>query len=604
MTPKIIQTDSFYSMRRSWYFLILIALIIAFPLVTKSYFIKRVGIIVAIYAMNTTGMTLLVRYAGVVSLGHAGFYALGAYLSAFFALKLGINVWLSMMIAGSLTVSCAYVFSIPFLRLRLVYLALATLCFGEVIYLLAKELAGITGGVNGIPGIPYLQIGQIVLKEDWQIFYFIGGLTVFLVFFTDNIGKSRFGRAFHAIRTNEIAAQTMGINVQRELSSVFCLSALLTGLSGSLLAHFITFISPDSFMADFSITLLIIVLIGGANVWGGLVTAVVLTAFSEVFRGFQDFSMGCYGLLFILALILFPGGLATLFKRDHGRKRIFSNASPLFLPAAQNTSNLNTGFQTLRPNHGNLLEAINISKDFGGTRALSNVNFSVGYDKILGIIGPNGAGKTTLLNVINGFFPPREGRIIFKGQDVTGEKPNFMAGFGLCRTFQIVNLFRGLTVIENVMVGGHIKARTGMLLTGLNVARSRREEATILNRATRSLEFLGLANRAYDLVESLPYGEQKLIELARALAMEPVLLLLDEPACGLNPMETKTLSDILHQIRESGVTIILVEHNMNLIMSVSDTVLVLDFGKSIAFGTPNEVHKNKEVIRAYLGRKE
>jgi branched-chain amino acid transport system ATP-binding protein len=268
----------------------------------------------------------------------------------------------------------------------------------------------------------------------------------------------------------------------------------------------------------------------------------------------------------------------------------------------QNPRNRQATVQTLRSKEGNILELSHISKNFGGTEALSRVSVTVDYHQIVGIIGPNGAGKTTLLNVVNGFLPPREGRVIFQGKDVTYKTPHEMARLGLGRTFQLINLFKGMTVIENVMVGGHLKGRSGILMGGLNLGRPRHEERIIRNAAMRSLEFLGLVDRAYHVVQNLPFGEQKLVELARALAMEPDLLLLDEPAAGLNSAETERLSSILRRIREWGVTIVLVEHNMPLMMTLSDLVFVLDFGCAIAFGTPEEVSRNKEVIRAYLGQ--
>jgi branched-chain amino acid transport system ATP-binding protein len=227
----------------------------------------------------------------------------------------------------------------------------------------------------------------------------------------------------------------------------------------------------------------------------------------------------------------------------------------------------------------------------------------VDYHKIVGIIGPNGAGKTTLLNVINGFLTPQQGgRVIFRGAEVTNKTPHEMAGLGLGRTFQLINLFKGMTVLENVMVGGHLKGKSGILMGGFNLGRPRYEEARICQAAMKSLEFLGLVDRAYEVVQNLSFGEQKLVELARALAMEPELLLLDEPAAGLNSAETEKLSEILRRIRDQGITIVLVEHNMPLVMSLSDLVFVLDFGREIAFGTPEEVSRDKEVIRAYLGQ--
>jgi branched-chain amino acid transport system permease protein len=589
--------------RRRWQFLVLIVLILCFPIAIRSYFLTRIGIVLALFVINITGMTLLTRFAGVVSLGHAAFFALGAYMSAILTVRAGWNPWLSMVVAAGVTVVFAYLFSVPFLRLRRVYLAMATLGLGQVAFLLAKDLTEITGGVSGIPGIPHLRLGRVVLNEDWQLFYLVGCFVILFVFLTENIGQTRLGRAYQAIRTNETAARAMGIDVQWELSRLFCYSALVSALAGSLLAHFITFISPESFTIDFSFTLLIIVIIGGANIWGTLATAIVLIGFSEVFRGLQDLSMGFYGLLLILSLFVFPEGLsAVLIPRGYARGEMSPNDLEPVLIDLQNPGNRQATVQTLRSREGNILELSHISKNFGGTEALSRVSVTVDYHQIVGIIGPNGAGKTTLLNVVNGFLPPREGRVIFQGMDVTNKTPHEMARLGLGRTFQLINLFKGMTVIENVMVGCHLKGRSGILMGGLNLGRPRHEERIIRNAAMRSLEFLGLVDRAYNVVQNLPFGEQKLVELARALAMEPDLLLLDEPAAGLNSAETERLSSILRRIRERGATIVLVEHNMPLVMTLSDLVFVLDFGCAIAYGTPEEVSRNKEVIRAYLGQ--
>jgi ABC-type branched-subunit amino acid transport system ATPase component len=332
------------------------------------------------------------------------------------------------------------------------------------------------------------------------------------------------------------------------------------------------------------------------------VTAVILIGSSEVFRGFQDLSMGFYGLLLVASLFVLPEGLsAVLFPRGYARRETpAKNLEPVKLD--HHNPNFQAGIKNQPSREGKILELSNISKNFGGTEALAKVSVSVDYHQIVGIIGPNGAGKTTLLNVINGFLSPQEGRVIFRSTDVTNKMPHDMARLGLGRTFQLINLFKGMTVLENVMVGGHLKGKSGILMGGFNLGRPRREEAMIRNAAMQSLEFLGIAERAYEVVQNLSFGEQKLVELARALAMEPDLLLLDEPAAGLNSTETEKLSGILRRIRDQGITIVLVEHNMPLVMNLSDLVFVLDFGHRIALGTPEEVSRNQEVIRAYLGQ--
>ncbi len=585
--------------KRRWPFLVLAAMIFCFPLVIKSSFLMRVGLVWALFAISITGMTLLTGHAGVVSLGHSAFYAFGAYLSALLTVRAGLNPWLAMLIAAGTTSVFAYLFSVPFLKLRRVYLAMGTLGLGEVVFLVAKNTTDVTGGVSGVPGIPYLSLGRFVLSHDWQLFYLFGIFIILFVFLAENVGRTRLGRAYHAIRTNETAASAMGIDVQWELGKVFCFSAVVCAVAGSLLAHFITFISPESFTLDYSFALLIIVIIGGANIWGTLVTSIVLVGFSEVFRVFQDFSMGFYGLLLIVALFVFPDGLAAVLSSKR-RGAAAAEASP---PApGRDTATVLAGPRDRGHGEGKILELNGISKRYGGTEALSRVSFSVEYNQIVGIIGPNGAGKTTLLNVINGFLTPWEGSITLAGVDVTRKVPHEMARMGVGRTFQLTNLFKGMTVVENVMVGCHLDGESGILAGGLNVGRARREEAEIGNRAMESLEFLGLTGRAFDIVESLSFGEQRLIELGRALAMRPELLLLDEPAAGLNTAEAERLGVLLRRIREQGVTIVLVEHNMPLVMSVSDMVYVLDFGRGIAFDTADGVSRNEEVIRAYLGQ--
>ena len=249
-----------------------------------------------------------------------------------------------------------------------------------------------------------------------------------------------------------------------------------------------------------------------------------------------------------------------------------------------------------------ILEINDISMRFGGTEALSNVSLSVENNKIVGIIGPNGAGKTTLLNVINGFLIPVSGHIKYQNINVTNIPPHEMATLGVARTFQLINLFKGMTVLENVMVGGHLKGKSGIFKSGFNLKVSRREEAVIYHKAVKSLEMMGLMDKAYNIIDTLSFGEQRQVEIARALALEPELLLLDEPAAGLNTAESERLAETLFRIRDFGITILLVEHHMPLVMSVSDMVFVLDFGRSIACGSPEAVCKVEEVIKAYLGQ--
>ncbi len=588
-----------YSFARDrWPFLVLIAVIVLFPLLSRSYFVTRLAVVLSINAIIVVGMTLLIRYAGVFSMGQVAFFAIGAYVSGILTVHLHMNPWLAMGIAGLASVLTAYLFCAPFLRLRAIMLAIATIGLATVIYIVAKNLDDITGGVAGMPDIPYLSIGSYQLSKDWQIFYLCGAFLIFFSYLSDNVGRTRLGRAYHAIRSNETAAQASGIDVQRNMRNIFCFAAFLASIGGSLLAHFITFISPESFQSGVGLTLLIVVIIGGANIWAGLFTTVILMGFSEASRGFQDLSTGLYAVLLMVIFFVFPDGLAAvLFKVGSAAKR----AGALYIEP----QSLTIAADPPKPRkEGKIMEVHNVSMYYGGTAALSDVSFSVDYGQICGIIGPNGAGKTTLLNVINGYLAPATGKVAFQGKDVTYVTPHEMARLGAGRTFQLINLFKGMTVIENVMVGCHLKGKAGIFESGLRFGRARREESEIWNTAARSLVSLGLMDRAYDIVDNLSFGEQRRVELARAIAMGPDLLFLDEPAAGLNSAEAQRLGVTLKEIRDRGITIMVVEHNMSLVMSVSDMVCVLDFGKLIACGTPEHVCQDEGVIKAYLGPQE
>jgi branched-chain amino acid transport system permease protein len=582
-----------------WPLLVLIAAIIFFPQLSRSYYVTRLGVILAINGIIIVGMTLLIRYTGVFSIGQSAFCLVGAYLSGCLTVQAHMNPWLAMGIAAVVSVIVAYLFCAPFLKLRTIYLFIATLGLAQVMFRLAKCLDDITGGVAGLPDIPYLSIGGFTLNKDWQIFYLSGFFLILFAFIADNVGRTRLGRAYQAINSNEIAAQAAGIDVERNMRNIFCFAALLASLAGSLLAHFITFISPELFAPEASLTFLIIVIIGGANIWAGLLTMIVLMGFAEASRGMQDLSMGLFALVLIVAFFVFPDGLsAVIFKKGPAMRKMAANH---FARSGENVVDDPPTLERTGHKEGRILEASNISMRYGGTQALTQVSFSVDYGQIVGIIGPNGAGKTTLLNAMNGYLMPVEGKVVFQGRDVTFKRPHEIARLGIGRTFQLVNLFKGMTILENVMVGCHLKGKAGIFESGLCFKRSRNEEQTIFDAAVKSLKTLDLMDRAYEIVDNLSFGEQRTVELARALAMKPDLLFLDEPAAGLNTAEAGRLAITLRRIRDMGITIVLVEHNMPLVMSVSDMVCVLDFGKLIAYGTPAYVCSREEVIKAYLG---
>ncbi len=594
-TTGMTSTKSLSFVRDRWPFLTLAAMVVIFPLVSRSYFVTRLGVVLSINAIIIIGLVMLLRFMGLFSMGQSAFFLIGAYVSGALTVEAHFNPWLAMILAAAATVFAAYLFSAPFLRLRAIFLGIATLGLAQVTWILSKNWDDVTGGLSGMPDIPYLSIGGYMLSKDWQIFYLCGAFLIFFAFIGDNVGRTRLGRAYKAICTNEIAAQGSGIDVQRNMRNLFCFAALLASLAGSLLAHFVTFISPESFNPESSLTYMIIAIIAGANIWAGLLSTVVLMGFSEASRGLQDFSTGLFALLLIVTFFVFPDGLSVvLFKGSKTAKRMAERQMAKGLPEAMP--------KTEKPKReGKILEVDGVSMMYGGTQALFSVSFDVSHNEIVGVIGPNGAGKTTLLNVVNGYLKPVHGSIRLNGVDATYKTPHEMARMGVGRTYQLVNLFNGMTVIENVMVGGHLRGKAGIFESGLGLSRARREEAAITQAAVRSLQLVGLMHRAYDLVENLSFGEQRLVELARALCLEPQILFLDEPAAGLNSAEAERLGKTLKKIRDEGMTIMLVEHNMSLVMSISDTVCVLDFGQLICRGAPEYVCADEKVIKAYLG---
>jgi branched-chain amino acid transport system permease protein len=595
-----IDKPSYSFLKDRWPLLLLSAVVAFFPLMSlSSYFIGRLGIILVLYSIVIAGSILLISFCGIISMGQGAFFGMGAYISAILTVKLGWNPWLSMAIAAGGTSFAAYLFCAPFLKLRAIYLAIATLGLGEIVTLVIQDWHEVTGGVSGLSHIPYLHIGPILFKPDWLIFYLCGLFLIVFAFIADNVAKTRLGRAYHAIRTNEVAAQAVGIDAERNLRNVFCFSAFLASLAGSLLAHFITFVSPDTF-SSVSFTFLLIVVVGGANIWGGIATGIFLLGLSEVFRSFQNFSTGLYGLLLIVTFFVAPGGISAIIFSKVKAARRMAAAHERRNAASTSRDEIKIARPAI-PADRRILDVSGISMMYGGTEALSKVTFPVEKGQIVGIIGPNGAGKTTLLNTINGYIMPVEGKVTYKGMDVTYKKPHEMAKLGVARTFQLINLFTGMTVIENVMVGGHLIGKAGIFESGLSLTRARREETAIWNTAVRCLETVGLTDRAFDIVDSLSFGEQRSVELARALCTEPDLLFVDEPAAGLNTAEAERLGVNLKRIRDTGVTIMLVEHNMALVMSISDMVAVLEFGKLIAFGNPDYVCSHEGVIKAYLG---
>lgn len=536
-------------------------------------------------------------HARLLSLANAGFMAIGAYTSAILVVKAGLPLFLAIPGAVLVCGLVALVIGLPVLRLSDVYLAIATLGFGEVVRIVIIVTPDWTGGPTGAnlsTGFAYETMKQ---TQTWMLVAFL----LFVVYLFHRMAKSRTGRAFRAIRENPSAASTMGIAVVAHRNLAFLLSALIAGAAGAFYAHAVGSLDSSDFKFGRAVDILCYAVLGGAGHWlGPLLGAGVLTALPVLLRDvvgstltflkdFVQLPNILDGLALMAAIVFLPGGLISLGRRPGGR------------PNPRATSVV--GFAPQKPEVGGPLLSVNdVTRSFGGLNALSQVSFDVQAGKVYGLIGPNGAGKTTLMNVITGLFRPTQGTVRWKGREIHRLPPHKIAKVGIARTYQNIQLFAEMSVLENVIVGRHVKIRTNLLTSWAHLPRERREETLARNEALALLERLGLGEYAHLPAGKLSYGDQRRVEIARALAMGPQLLLLDEPAAGMNDVETARLAEFLRDLKKTGLTLLVIEHHMDLIMEVSDEIVVLNFGKKIAQGEPGTIAQNPVVVEAYLGK--
>jgi len=592
----------------------LVVAVLVFPLaVTSNYWLNLVNLSIS-FSIACLGLNIVLGYAGQLSLAQAAFWGVGAYTSALLTTRLGWPVWPCMLIAFIVAGLFGVCLGIPTLKLTGHYLAMTTIGFGIILQLILINAIWLTGGSDGITKIPSPWLGSLELKDPSTFFYVAAFSLLLLTWASIRLKDSRVGRAFLAVQGNEMAAGTMGIDTTVYKVMAFALSAAYAGYGGALFAHSGShYISPDTFSFDQSVVLLAMAVLGGnGSAIGAIVGATLLTLVPEVLRFLKDSYMMVYAAGIVAVMIFMPGGIAGLVKGLPFalRLRAWWNAGSAATQQVAVSVATGDGIGG-RPipakvangvgSNGTLLSVKGLAKHFGGLKAVDGVDMEVRRGEIQALIGPNGSGKTTILNMLSGLYVPTAGEISLEGTVITGRKPHVITAHGMARTFQNIRLFGELTVLDNVLIGQHCHSKAGVVPSVLQPASQQAEEAGMRKKALEMLEFVGLRGKEFAQANSLPYGQQRLLELARALASDPKILLLDEPAAGLNANETEALIDLLFRIRDQGITILLVEHDMSLVMNVSDHITVLNFGKKIAEGAAEAIEKNQEVIDAYLG---
>ena len=578
--------------------IVCVLLLAIWPFTITSAYQMRIFTIVGIYALLSLGYQFIFGHVGALALTQGTFFGVGAYVTGIFSIRYGWGAEYTLILSVLIPIVLAAIIAAPVLRLDSHYFALATLGIGQVLLLIAVAWQEVTGGSNGLSGIPALRFLGLEASKGYGIMAVVWGFVVAGAFLSWRITRGLYGAALTMSRENPIAALAIGIDTAALRYAMFLLSALFAGAAGALYAHTIKVVSVEALEFPIMVACLTITVVGGrTHIAGAILGAILIINLPEWFRAMEKYYLIAYGVALLVMIVVAPLGLIGLLEQL--RARLWPER-PKALPAAVALTPALQA-QGRQTNQGKpLLEVKDIHKRFGGVRALNGVSFSIAQGEIFGLIGPNGSGKTTMLNVITGIYRAEAGSVFLLDDNIT-KKPSFqIARSGVARTFQNINLVDDMTVLDNVAV-----ARYGFENAGLLQATSAGWRDPAWQRARSNAMFI-LAALGVDLVANqmaggLPYGSKRKVEIARALALEPQLLLLDEPAAGLNESEQQDLADRLRVFAKSGLSILVIEHNMPFLMPLAQRMACLDHGELIAEGTPLEIRNNPLVIAAYLG---